>query len=100
MIEIRNDLPLAERETHVSITGDNRAECEVFTDDPVWFRRLAKWFDPEWTDGRAARFRVPTALVIRESALVNGSEILERHRAECAGVTYDRLVDLRPKIED
>ena len=98
MIEIRNDLPLAERETHVSITGDNRAECEVFTDDPVWFRRLAKWFDPEWTDGRAARFRVPTALVIRESALVNGTEILERHRAESAGEVYDRLADLRPEI--
>ena len=84
MTELRNDLPLAERETHFNITADNRAECEIYTDDPVWYRRLSKWFDPEWTDGAAARFRVPTVLVIRETALTNGNERLERFRAESA----------------
>ena len=57
MSEIRNDLALMERETIFSVTADNRAECVVFTDDPVWHRRLSKWFAPEWCDGRAARYR-------------------------------------------
>lgn len=77
--EIRNDLSLMERETVFSITADNRAECVVFTDDVVWYRRLSKWFTPEWCDGRAARFRVPTALVVREYALTAGNQTLERH---------------------
>ena len=87
MNEIRNDLSLMERETIFSITADNRAECLVFTDDPVWCRRLSKWFDAEWCDGRAARFRVPTSLVVRESALTNGNERLEQLRDDLAGKT-------------
>lgn len=97
MSEIENSMTSFERETHFNITADNRAVCEVFTDDPVWFRRLAKWFDPVWTDGAAGRFVVPTSLVIRESALVNGTEVLERHRANAAGEVYDRLAGLRPE---
>lgn len=87
MSEIRNDLALMERETIFSVTADNRAECVVFTDDPVWHRRLSKWFAPEWCDGRAARYRVPTSLVVRESALTNGNERLEQLRNDLAGET-------------
>lgn len=82
MTEIENDMANFERETHFNISAADRATCEVFTDDPVWFRRLSKWFEPAWCDGQAARFVVPTALVIRESALVSGNERLERWRDE------------------
>ena len=59
MSEIRNDLALMERETIFSVTADNRA----------------------------ARYRVPTSLVVRESALTNGNERLEQLRDDLAGKT-------------
>jgi|GEM_PF-5154198 len=31
-----------ERETHLSMAGDNRTEWEVFSDDPYWIRRFEK----------------------------------------------------------
>ena len=61
---------------------------------------LFAWGLLGWSDGAAARFRVPTVLVIRETALTNGNERLERFRAESAGEVYDRLADLRPEIGD
>lgn len=85
MGEIENGLTSFERETHFNINADNRAECEIYTDDPVWFRRLAKWFDPVWTDGAAGRFVVPTRLIIREYAITAGSAALERLRDEKSG---------------
>lgn len=67
---------LSERETHFNIVADSRSECEIFTDDPVWRGRLEKWFLPYHTSGDGAWFRVPTKTVIRESALVGGTDYL------------------------
>ena len=75
-MSISNGLTGVERETHFNVSADNRHEVTIFTDDPVWYDRLAKWFDPVWCNGAAARFVVPTVLVIRESALVNGTDRL------------------------
>lgn len=42
MDEFTNNLSNEERETHISMTGDNRKEWIVFSDDPVWIRKLDK----------------------------------------------------------
>lgn len=42
MDEFTNDLSNEERETHLSMTGDNHKEFICFTDDPYWVRRLDK----------------------------------------------------------
>ena len=50
----------AERETHFNIAADDRHMCEIFTDDPVWCRKLLKWFRPYKTTQTGVWFRVPT----------------------------------------
>lgn len=71
------ELTNSERETHFNIAADNRGECEIFTDDAVWRARLEKWFVPYKTQGDGAWFRVPTSAVIRERALLRGTEVLK-----------------------
>ena len=36
------ELTLAERETHFNIAADDRGTIHVFSDDPVWMRKLDK----------------------------------------------------------
>ena len=79
MNDLQNNLANEERETHFNILASDRSVCQVFTDDPVWYARLTKWFEPEWTDGKSARFTLPTSIVIRESALKSGNARLQRH---------------------
>jgi hypothetical protein len=66
-----------EQETHFNIVASNRAMCEIYTDDPVWIKRLGKWFEPEHGDEYGAKFLIPTSLIIRESSLVTGTSALE-----------------------
>lgn len=80
MVGISNDLSLEERETTFSVVANDRGRCHVFTDDPVWFDRLARWFDPVRCDGKSAEFSVPADLVLRQSALLSGTSKLERYR--------------------
>jgi len=35
-------LTIAERETHLNMTGDDHGTWDVFTDDPFWIARLDK----------------------------------------------------------
>ena len=35
-------LTVAERETHLNMTGDDHGTWDVFTDDPFWIARLDK----------------------------------------------------------
>ena len=36
------DLQIDERETHLSMAGNEHGHWDVFTDDPYWMRRLEK----------------------------------------------------------
>ena len=64
------NLTNAERETHFNIVADNRGEVEVSTDDPVWRRKLDKYFTPvEELGFGGARYIIPTKAFIRMQAL-------------------------------
>lgn len=80
MAGISNDLSLEERETIFAIVANDRGRCVIYTDDPVWYERLNKWFDPVRCDGRSAEFSVPADLILRQSALQTGTTRLERFR--------------------
>lgn len=46
------DLTLDEQETHFHITASNRSKVEVYSDDPVWQRKLEKITQPTKVNGR------------------------------------------------
>ena len=59
MERLTNDLANSERETHISMTADNRDEWIIFTDDPVMANRFDKFaeFIEEKDSGRHYRMR-------------------------------------------
>ena len=87
MDEFTNDLSNEERETHLSMTGDNHKEWEIFTDDPYWVRRLDKFAEGQPV-GKGKKYRLQANQVTiravpkrRELSDEERQQISERFRA-------------------
>jgi len=73
VVELKND----EREFSVLVNGVERGMADVFTDDPVWIRRLNKRFKAYKIVGGSYFYRVKTSNIIRTSFLSRGTEHLD-----------------------
>jgi len=52
-------LTIAERETHLSMTGDDHGTWDVFTDDPFWIARLDKIATAWKVNGEGRWYKIP-----------------------------------------
>ncbi|MCB1711075.1 MAG: hypothetical protein KDH96_00915 [Candidatus Riesia sp.] len=65
-------LKLDEKELHINVTGENRHEAEIFTDDSIWVARLNRRFKPYKVDGESYYYRVPVEKIVRVAFLKRG----------------------------
>lgn len=70
---------LEEKETHFNISANDRNRVHIGTDDQVWINRLNQWFAPTKVTGEWHEYNLPVDLVIRETAIKNGTKRLERY---------------------
>ena len=52
-------LTIAERETHLNMTGDDHGTWDVFTDDPFWIARLDKIATAYKVNGEGRWYKIP-----------------------------------------
>ena len=56
-------LTVAERETRLSMTGDDHGTWDVFTDDPFWIARLDKIATAWKENGEGRWYKIPARQV-------------------------------------
>ena len=73
---------LAEQETHLNMTADDRQTWEVFTDDPVMIARLDKISDAIKTVGEGKTYRLRADQVLLRKGKRSVSDAQRKKLAE------------------